>query len=87
MVNAGGFNTTGFLPKESRQAMYERIGAALGEINQEGVEIIIQTMLSFPWHLVVKATITCLSIRTRAAFCEKYGYRIARTMPISMMAL
>lgn len=87
VVNAGGFNTTGFLPKESRQAMYERIGAALGEINQEGVEIIIQTMPPFPWHFGGQSYHNLFVDPDEIkAFCEKYDYRICYDTSHSMMA-
>ena len=50
IINAGGFTSDSFLPVDSLEPMYERIGDALSSVDSDGVEIIPQTMPPFPWH-------------------------------------
>ncbi|MEP4988887.1 MAG: N-acetylneuraminate synthase family protein [Paracoccaceae bacterium] len=50
ITNVGGFNAEGFLPKSSRQKLYDNVARSWGELDTEGVEIIPQTMPPFPWH-------------------------------------
>ena len=87
IVNVGGFTENNFLGYEERFVLYERVAESLNQINQSGIEIIIQTMPPFPWHfggqryhnLFVDAD----EIRD---FCEKYKYRICFDISHSMMA-
>ena len=84
---ACGFTENNFLGCEERFVLYERVAESLNQINQSGIEIIIQTMPPFPWHfggqryhnLFVDAD----EIRD---FCEKYKYRICFDISHSMMA-
>jgi sugar phosphate isomerase/epimerase/CMP-N-acetylneuraminic acid synthetase len=50
VTNMGGFNAKGFLPREERAALYDRIVDSLSRLDSAGVEIIPQTMPPFPWH-------------------------------------
>ena len=50
IVNVGGFTENNFLGFEERFVLYERAAELLNQINQSGIEIIIQTMPPFPWH-------------------------------------
>lgn len=87
VINAGGFNATGFLPKEARPAMYKRIAEALSQVDQKGVEIIIQTMPPFPWHFGGQSFHNLfVDPKEIADFCENYGYRICYDTSHSMMA-
>ncbi|MBN8282123.1 N-acetylneuraminate synthase family protein [Zoogloea sp.] len=87
VVNAGGFNSTGFLPKDQRPQMYERVAAALKEVNQDGVEIIIQTMPPFPWHFGGQSYHNLfIDPNEIAEFCERYNFRICYDVSHSMMA-
>ena len=67
--------------------MYELVADSLQKVNQEGVEIIIQTMPPFPWHFGGQSHhnlfVDPYEIRD---FCEKYGYRICYDTSHSMMA-
>ena len=46
----GGFNPSGFIPKEERADLYRQIADELSQVDDDGVEIVIQTMPPFPWH-------------------------------------
>lgn len=50
VTNMGGFNSKGFIPREERAPLYERIRDSLAKLDCDGVEIIPQTMPPFPWH-------------------------------------
>lgn len=87
VVNAGGFNTSGFLPKADRAAMYERVAASLAKVDQKGVEIIIQTMPPFPWHFGGQSYHNLFMMPDEMVdFHRKYGYRICYDVSHTMMA-
>lgn len=50
VLNAGGWNKTGFLDKSDVKKKYRLIEHALNSMDLDGVEIAIQTMPPFPWH-------------------------------------
>ena len=87
VINAGGFSTRTFLDKKLTSSMYELVADSLQNVNQEGVEIIIQTMPPFPWHFGGQSHHNLFvdphEIRD---FCEKYRYRICYDTSHSMMA-
>lgn len=87
VVNAGGFNSKGFLPKEVRVELYQRVADSLKKVNQEGVEIIIQTMPPFPWHFGGQSYHNLFVDAAEIAnFCAENNYRICLDTSHSMMA-
>ena len=87
VLNAGGFNKDGFLNKSQRKEMYERVAANLEKINDEGVEIIIQTMPPFPWHTGGQSYHNLfVDADEIVEFCTKYNYRICYDTSHTMMA-
>lgn len=87
IINAGGFNTGGFIPKENLPVMYDRVAEALKKVNSEGVEIIIQTMPPFPWHFGGQSHHNLfVSPDEIRAFCEANDVRICFDVSHSMMA-
>jgi sialic acid synthase SpsE/sugar phosphate isomerase/epimerase len=50
VVNAGGWNSNGFIDEKLKEGKYQLISNALSELDLEGVTIAIQTMPPFPWH-------------------------------------
>lgn len=50
VVNVGGFSADNFLPKTQRAPLYSLLVESLQRIDQEGVELIPQTMPPYPWH-------------------------------------
>jgi len=87
VINAGGFTESEFMPKSERAAAYERIAQNLQTINQDGVELIIQTMPPFPWHFGGQRYHNLFVDPDEiATFCQQYGYRICYDVSHSMMA-
>ena len=50
VVNVGGWSKDGFLGKEQRAIRWKKLEKSLSELNQDGVELIAQTMPPYPWH-------------------------------------
>jgi len=87
IINAGGFTADHFLPENQRRTLYDRIGAALAELDAEGVEIIPQTMPPFPWHFGGQRYHNLFIDSTEIAhFCETYGTRICYDISHSKLA-
>jgi sialic acid synthase SpsE/sugar phosphate isomerase/epimerase len=49
VTNVGGFSLKTSMPPEKRESMYRRLSESLAQVDQDGVEIIPQTMPPFPW--------------------------------------
>jgi sialic acid synthase SpsE/sugar phosphate isomerase/epimerase len=87
VINAGGFTTDQFLATEQRQAYYDRIAAALSQIDDDGVEIILQTMPPFPWHFGGQSYHNLFMDPDEiAAFCTTHGRRICYDVSHSKLA-
>lgn len=77
VLNAGGFTPDRFLPAEERGALYSRVGEALNQIDDAGVELIPQTMPPFPWHFGGQRHHNLfLDAEEIVKFCNSYGRRI-----------
>ena len=50
VVNVGGHSQNSVLPVSERQKLYDLALESLSKLDQEGVELIPQTMPPFPWH-------------------------------------
>lgn len=82
IVTMGGFFKDGFVPRQSRPALYDRIGAALERIDSEGVRLTAQTLPPFPWLMGGQQYHNLfLEPEDTVAFCEKFGVRL--TLDIS----
>lgn len=87
VVNLGGFTSDAPLSHEKRPPLYQLLESSLKNVDQEGVEIVLQTMPPFPWHfggqryhnLFVKSEEIIL-------FCEKNNYRICLDISHSKLA-
>lgn len=87
IINAGGFNSAGFLPKDKLPAMYDRVAEALRKVDQEGVDVIIQTMPPFPWHFGGQSYHNLfVSPDEIREFCTKHNVRVCFDVSHSMMA-
>jgi len=87
VTNVGGFSTSGFLPKENRQDMYNKAAEALASVDSNGVEIIIQTMPPFPWHFGGQSYHNLFVDPYEIYdFYKKTGYRICLDISHSQMA-
>lgn len=77
VLNAGGFTADRFLPAEERAALYKRVGEALMQIDDEGVDLIPQTMPPFPWHFGGQRHHNLfLEADEIVEFCKTYNRRI-----------
>lgn len=87
VINAGGFTRDNFVDTLEKERMYELILASLEEVNQNGVEIIIQTMPPFPWHFGGQSYHNLFVDSDEIEnFCKKSGYRICYDVSHTMMA-
>jgi sialic acid synthase SpsE/sugar phosphate isomerase/epimerase/CBS domain-containing protein len=50
VVNAGGWNSKGFISEEDKIRKYDLVSKSLAQVDISGVTIAIQTMPPFPWH-------------------------------------
>ncbi len=87
VINAGGWNETGFLNKDLVAQKYQILANVLDTLDTAGVELAIQTMPPYPWHfggqsyhnLFVKAE----EIRD---FCKRTDVKVCLDVSHSMMA-
>jgi len=87
VLNAGGWNETGFLDKADVDKKYELIKQALAGMDLEGVEIAIQTMPPFPWHFGGQSYHSLfVDADEIVEFCEETGAKICIDISHSMMA-
>ncbi len=67
--------------------MYKNVADSLKKVNQEGVEIIIQTMPPFPWHFGGQSYHNIfVDPKEISEFCETTGYKICFDVSHSQMA-
>ena len=87
VVNAGGFNSEGFISENEKGLKYRNLAKNLNLISADGVEIIIQTMPPFPWHFGGQSFHNLfVNPYEVAEFCERYSYRICLDVSHTMMA-
>ena len=87
VLNAGGWSPQGFLPVETRAMLYDRVAAALDEVDLSPVQLAIQTMPPFPWHFGGQSYHNLFVDPDEiAAFCERTGHKICLDISHSMMA-
>jgi sialic acid synthase SpsE/sugar phosphate isomerase/epimerase len=87
VINAGGFSADGPIPPDARAPMYAMIAESLKQVDQEGVEIIPQTMPPFPWHFGGQRYHNLfMSADDIAAFCADHGYRVCLDISHSQLA-
>lgn len=87
IVNAGGFTRHAPRKKVELEALYARVADSLSKLDQEGVEMIIQTMPPYPWLLGGQMFHNLfVDPEETADFCKKYGYRICFDISHSYLA-
>ncbi len=87
IINAGGFSQDGFLDPKDRPFIHEMIAESLSSLDQDGVEIIPQTMPPFPWHFGGQRYHNAFVLpEDIEAFCNVYGYRICLDISHSQLA-
>jgi N-acetylneuraminate synthase len=87
VVNVGGFSADRFISAEAKQEKYALLAESLSAIDQDGVELIPQTMPPFPWHFGGQR---CHNLFVQAdeivAFCRAYGFRVCFDVSHSKLA-
>lgn len=87
VVNAGGWNTDGFLSQEIKKQKYQRVKESFAQLDLSGVEIAIQTMPPFPWHFGGQSYHNLfLDPYETIDFCEETGLKICLDISHSMMS-
>lgn len=87
VVNVGGFSADHFMDREMRRKKYKLLSESLKAIDQEGVELIPQTMPPFPWHFGGQRYHNLfVSAQEILDFCSSYGYRVCLDISHSKLA-
>jgi sialic acid synthase SpsE/sugar phosphate isomerase/epimerase len=87
IINPGGFSADGALPVAARSPLYELVADSLAQVDQEGVEIIPQTMPPFPWHFGGQRFHNLFMMADEIVdFCERYRYRVCLDISHSQLA-
>ncbi len=87
VLNAGGFTEKSFMAADERPALYQQIAKQLGQVDQEGVEVIVQTMPPFPWHFGGQRYHNLfVDPNEIVQFCKQNKMRICLDISHSMMA-
>ena len=87
VVNAGGHSQDAPLVVSERQNRYELILDSFSKLDQEGVELIPQTMPPFPWHFGGQRFQNLfMDPQETAEFCKNNGYRVCLDISHSKLA-
>jgi sialic acid synthase SpsE/sugar phosphate isomerase/epimerase len=87
IINAGGFSMDRFLDAKDRPFIHEMIADSLANLDQDGVEIIPQTMPPFPWHFGGQRYHNAFVLpEDIEVFCKTYKYRICLDISHSQLA-
>ncbi|KZN15069.1 acetylneuraminic acid synthetase [Marinomonas sp. TW1] len=87
VLNAGGWNSEGFLTPEQVTEKYQLLAQSLEKINFTGVTLAIQTMPPFPWHFGGQSYHNLfVSADEIVAFCEATGFKVCLDVSHTMMA-
>ena len=87
VVNVGGFSKHAPVKKNELDTLYGRVAESLKELDQEGVELIIQTMPPYPWLLGGQMFHNLfLDPESIAKFCKENGYRVCLDVSHSYLA-
>ncbi|MGK7886071.1 MAG: N-acetylneuraminate synthase family protein, partial [Crocosphaera sp.] len=87
VTNIGGFTLDEALPINQRQKYYDLLLDSLSKLDQEGVEIIPQTMPPFPWHFGGQRYHNLfVDPQDIAEFCSQHNYRVCLDTSHSKLA-
>lgn len=77
IASVGGFTRDRLLHHSERPALYSLLAENLAKLDQEGVEIIPQTLPPFPWYLGGQLYLNLfVDPKDTVEFCRQYGYRL-----------
>jgi len=87
VINAGGHTQDAPLMVSDRKKRYELILDSLSKLDQEGIELIPQTMPPFPWHFGGQRFQNLfMDPHETADFCQHNGYRVCLDISHSKLA-
>lgn len=87
VLNAGGWNSDGFLTPEDVKQKYQILKDSLNEIDFNGVVLAIQTMPPFPWHFGGQSFHNLfVDADEIVEFCESTGHKVCLDVSHTMMA-
>jgi len=87
VINAGGWDSSGFISTEEKIKKYALVAEALSSVDASGVQIAIQTMPPFPWHFGGQSFHNIFLCPNEIdEFCKKTGVKICFDISHSMMA-
>ena len=87
VINVGGHSQNSPLPASDRQKFYDLALESLSKLDQEGVELIPQTMPPFPWHFGGQRFHNLFVDATEiAGFCQSNNYRVCLDISHSKLA-
>ena len=87
VVNVGGHSQNSPLPTSERRRFYDLALESLSRLDQEGVELIPQTMPPFPWHFGGQRFHNLFMDATEIVdFCQKNNYRVCLDISHSKLA-
>jgi N-acetylneuraminate synthase len=87
VTNVGGFSLNETLRRSEIEKRYQILHDSLSVLDQNGVEIIPQTMPPFPWHFGGQRYHNLfIQPGDIAQFCKEYGYRVCLDISHSQLA-
>jgi len=87
VINVGGHSQNNPFPTSKRQKLYDLALESLSELDQEGVELIPQTMPPFPWHFGGQRFQNLFMDATEISdFCNDNNYRVCLDVAHSKLA-
>jgi sialic acid synthase SpsE/sugar phosphate isomerase/epimerase len=87
VINVGGHSQNAPLPVSERQKLYDLALQSLSKLDQEGVELIPQTMPPFPWHFGGQRFQNLFMDATEISdFCQNNNYRVCLDISHSKLA-
>ena len=87
IINVGGHSQNSPLPVSERQKLYDLALESLSKLDQEGVELIPQSMPPFPWHFGGQRFQNLFVDATEIAdFCQNNNYRVCLDISHSKLA-
>jgi sialic acid synthase SpsE/sugar phosphate isomerase/epimerase/CBS domain-containing protein len=87
IASLGGFSTDGFLSDEEVNERYALLEQSLKAIDDEGVEILAQTLPPFPWYFGGQMYLNLfVKPMDTIAFCQKTGRRLCLDISHSKLA-
>jgi sialic acid synthase SpsE/sugar phosphate isomerase/epimerase len=87
VASVGGFSKDGFVQAAKLPMLYELVADSLSRLNQDGVEIIPQTLPPFPWYFGGQMYLNLfVTPDDTLNFCKQYGRRLCLDISHSKLA-